>query len=171
MRTYSMPVDEGKRIELLHSLFVLDTPAEHRFDRLIEFAVVEFNVPIALISLVDHHRQWFKAKSGVTACETSRNVSFCAHAILQDDLMVIEDATTDPRFADNPLVVGPPLIRFYAGAVLRYEGASLGTFCIIDTKPRQLDEIEKTVMRVLAKVTVKELHARRRELNAQPGVL
>src|SRR3982750_795257 len=101
-----IPADDAARLQALRELLILDTPPEERFDRLVEFAASEFDVPIALISLVDRDRQWFKARIGLDACETSREISFCGHAIMQDQLFEVLDAAQDPRFADNPLVVG-----------------------------------------------------------------
>ena len=146
MQCAQLPDDENLRIVELYGLMMLDTAAERGLDKFVEFVSAEFNVPIALISLVDRHRQWFKAKVGISACETSRDVSFCAHAILQDDLMVVEDTSNDQRFADNPLVLGPPHIRFYAGAVLRSNGYALGTLCIIDTRPRRFTAEEGALL-------------------------
>lgn len=115
----------------------MDTPPEEDFDRLAGLASRLFNVPIVLVSLLDHDRQFFKANVGFDVCETSREVSFCAHAIMRDDILVIPDATKDPRFLANPLVLGPPYIRFYAGKPLvTPTGEKIGTVCLIDTKPR-----------------------------------
>lgn len=144
------PDNEAERLAALHALLILDTPREERFDRIVEFATSEFDVPIALISLVDGERQWFKSNVGMPTCETGRDVSFCGHAILRDDIMVVPDATADVRFTDNPMVTGNPHIRFYAGAPLvTPQGHALGTLCIIDTKPRQLDDMELAIMSTL----------------------
>nr|WP_269214054.1 GAF domain-containing protein [Brucella pseudogrignonensis] len=114
----------------------MDTPQEEDFDRLAGLASRLFDVPIVLISLLAHDRQFFKSHVGFEVCETSREVSFCAHAIMQDDVMVIPDATKDRRFAANPLVLGPPFIRFYAGKPLvTPSGEKIGTVCLIDSKP------------------------------------
>ena len=134
-----LPWDEQRRMTYLRALQILDTPPEERFDRVTRVAQTHFGVPIALLSLVDTNRQWFKSCQGLSASETPRDVSFCGHAILQTDPLVIPDATADPRFADNPLVIGGPEIRFYAGWPLALDGGSaLGTLCIIDSKPREL---------------------------------
>jgi len=131
------PANEAKRIEALRSLQVLDTPPEERFDRITKIAQHVFDVPIALVSLVDESRQWFKSKQGLEVCETGRDVSFCGHAILRDDALVVPDAFLDKRFADNPLVTGEPHVRFYAGHPLAdAAGFKLGTLCIIDHRPR-----------------------------------
>ena len=129
--------DEEKRLSALAEYRVLDTPQTGDFDRLAHLAACLFNVPIVLISLVARDRQFFKARVGLDICETSRDVSFCAHAIMQDDILFVPDALKDPRFSSNPLVLGPPFIRFYAGKPLvTPKGDKLGTVCLIDTEPR-----------------------------------
>lgn len=156
------PDDDHERLAALHALLILDTPPEERFDRIVAFAAEEFDAPIALLSLVDRERQWFKAKVGLSACETGRDISFCGHAILQSDIMEVPDALDDARFADNPLVTGPPHIRFYAGAPLRLEsGLTLGTLCLIDTRPRRLDAIELAILGTLRDLVVMELAGER----------
>ena len=141
---------------------MLDTPTEERFDRVAELAAYLFDVPIALISLVDADRQWFKACIGIDQRETDRSVSFCAHAIQVDEPMVVEDATEDARFADNPLVTGDPGIRFYAGApLITPDGYALGTLCVIDTEPRQPDAEQLAHLEHLAEVVIGELELRR----------
>lgn len=155
-----LPIDEASRLEALRSLNILDTSAEERFDRLTRLAKRLFDVPIALISLVDAHRQWFKSCQGLGVSETPREVSFCGHAILTDQVMVIPDALLDTRFHDNPLVVGDPKIRFYAGCPLTVpNGSRLGTFCVIDQKPRDLDEGERELLRDLARMAEREIAA------------
>ncbi|MET0517262.1 MAG: GAF domain-containing protein, partial [Burkholderiaceae bacterium] len=143
MKPAPLPADEAQRLQALRDLLILDTPPEQRFDRIVAFAAEEFEVPIALLSLVDENRQWFKASRGMSVCETARDISFCAHAILADDILMIPDARADERFADNPLVLGPPFIRFYAGAPLQVRpGLRVGTLCLIDSRPRRLDALE-----------------------------
>ena len=109
------PVDELMRLETLRNLKILDTESEERFDRVTRLARRVFGTPIALVSLVDNDRQWFKSRQGIEVSETSREISFCGHAILDDEVMVVRDAHDDERFADNPLVTSDPSIRFYAG--------------------------------------------------------
>jgi PAS domain S-box-containing protein len=139
LRQAPIPPDESQRLAALRALAILDTPAEERFDRITRTAQRVFDVPIAVISLIDVNRQWFKSCQGLDASETSRDISFCAHAILNDDVLVIPDATTDIRFMDNPLVTGEPYIRFYAGHPLTGPGgAKVGTLCLVDRRPRQM---------------------------------
>ena len=156
--TAPIPVNEDDRLHALRQLLILDTPPEERFDRVVSFASQEFDVPIALITLVDAERQWFKASIGLDVCETSRDISFCGHAILTDDTMVVADASQDPRFSDNPLVTGQPLIRFYAGAPLKLpSGENIGTICLIDRTPRTLDKVDLAILASLRDLVVEEL--------------
>jgi PAS domain S-box-containing protein len=150
--------DEPGRLKALHNLGVLDTPQEERFDRITRLAQTIFSVPIALVSLIDENRQWFKSCQGLDATETPRGISFCGHAILAHDVFVIEDATLDPRFADNPLVTGGPLIRFYAGAPLRLNsGHAAGTLCVISPRPRSFSDHDRKMLTQLAAIVVQEL--------------
>jgi GAF domain-containing protein len=156
-----IPHDEHERLAALAAFEVLDTGADERFDAITELVASILDVPIALVSIVDAKRQWFKSRVGLDASETSRDLAFCAHAILSDDLLVVEDATTDPRFSDNPLVQDGLRIRFYAGAPLRIDaGLRLGTLCAIDQRPRQLGLREREQLRLLARqvVALLELH-------------
>lgn len=116
MKAAPIPSSDPQRLQALRELLILDTPAEERFDKIVNFAASEFDVPMALISLVDDDRQWFKAKVGLDTCETSRDISFCGHALESHDVPVIENALTDERFSDHPQVTGAPFVRFYAGA-------------------------------------------------------
>lgn len=151
MQAPSLPQNEIQRLQALQERGLLDTPPEERFDRITRLAQHMFGVPFALISLVDAKRQWFKSCQGLQASETGRDVSFCGHAILGADIFHVADARLDPRFADNPLVTGPPHIRFYAGAPLKTSrGLRIGTLCIIDDKPRQLSTRELRALRDLA---------------------
>ncbi len=161
--TAPMPQSEKKRLKVLWEYEVLDTVPEEVFDNLTELAAKICEAPIALISLVDEKRQWFKAKFGTTLSETSRDHSFCAHAITQDDLFIVRDASRDQRFADNPLVTSEPRIRFYAGApLITPDGHALGTLCVIDKVPRELRPDQKQALRILAQHVVSQLELRRR---------
>jgi GAF domain-containing protein len=154
----AIPFDEAKRLATLRGLNILDTPPEERFDRLTRLAMNLFDIPIALVSLVDSNRQWFKSCQGLDVSETPRNISFCGHAILDDQTLIISDALLDPRFSDNPLVTGAPKIRFYAGEPLRaHDGSRMGTLCIIDRRPHQLSPIERGSLRDLAILVENEL--------------
>ncbi|MDJ0834798.1 MAG: sensor domain-containing diguanylate cyclase [Gammaproteobacteria bacterium] len=160
MKKPDLPADEEQRLNTLKSLNILDTAAEERFDRLTRMAKRMFDVPIALVSLVDENRQWFKSCIGLPVLETSRDISFCGHAILGDEIFIIPDAAADVRFADNPLVTGEPFIRFYAGCPLKYtDGSKLGTLCIIDREPRDLTEDDLQALRDIASTVERELAA------------
>ncbi len=154
-----IPQDEQTRLEALRSVDVLDTLPDERFDRLTRMAKRMFGVPIALVSLVDENRQWFKSCIGLDASETSRDISFCGHAILGDGLFIIPNALEDKRFADNPLVLGDPNIRFYAGWPLTLNGHKLGTLCIIDQKPRSFEKEDVEALKDLASMVEHELAA------------
>jgi diguanylate cyclase (GGDEF)-like protein/PAS domain S-box-containing protein len=161
MAPYPTPPDEAERLELLRALNLLDTPAEPVFDRITRLVAHILNVPIALVSLVDADRQWFKSRVGLEATETPREVAFCAHAITQTAPMIVVDATQDARFEDNPLVTGNPNIRFYAGVPLRSAGGlAIGTLCAIDSKPRQLSADETNILIDLAALVSKEVQLR-----------
>ena len=152
------PQDELVRVTELHDLCVLDTAPEERFDRLTRIAQRLFGVSIALVSLIDHDRQWFKSRQGFDILQTPRNISFCSHAILSDAPLVVEDASVDPRFADNPLVTGPLAIRFYAGMPLHGpKGYRVGTLCLIDQKPRKFTADDADALRDLASVVADQL--------------
>lgn len=151
MQAPIQPENEAARLIALQKLRLLDTEAEERFDRLTRLAKQLFSVPIAVISLVDEQRQWFKSCQGLNVCETSRDISFCGHTILDDDILEITDASLDSRFVDNPLVTGAPHIRFYAGAPLTtVDGYRIGTLCLIDNKQRKLTASERLSLRDLA---------------------
>jgi diguanylate cyclase (GGDEF)-like protein len=155
-----IPQDEQARLKTLRSLNILDTSPEERFDRLTRLAKRLFQVPIALVSLVDENRQWFKSCVGLSVSETPRDISFCGHAILGDEIFIVSDAMMDERFADNPLVVEAPHIRFYAGCPLRYpNGSKLGTLCIIDQVPRVLAAEDLETLKDLASTAERELAA------------
>lgn len=153
-----IPPDEAQRLAALHALHILDTPPEERFDRITRLAQRLFDVPIALISLVDASRQWVKSRAGLDVEQIPREMSFCAHAILGRGPFVVRDARVDPRFSDNPLVTGEPAIRFYAGWPLADPaGHTLGALCLIDRRPRQLSEADLQVLRDLAALAEQEL--------------
>ena len=155
------PERESERLRALDQYRVLDTPPEEAFDRITRLASRAIGAPIALVSLVDEARQWFKSRVGLDAEETPREVAFCAHAICGDDVMVVPDAAGDPRFSGNPLVVDDPKIRFYAGVPLRTRnGHNLGTLCVIDRRPRELDAEETAILRDLASLVMDELELR-----------
>jgi GAF domain-containing protein len=156
----SFPISENEetRLKVLAGLSVLDTEPHPVFDALCQRAAQAYAAPIALISLVDRDRQWFKSRVGLTCSQTEREYSICAHAILRDEPLIISDASQDPRFDSNPLVTGAPFIRFYAGAPLFYgDQIRLGTLCIIDTKPRPADRIDLSLLQLLADEVAGEL--------------
>lgn len=158
MKAPDHPENEESRITMLRSLDILDTEPEERFDRLTRIAKRLFGVPIALVSLVDVNRQWFKSCQGLEVTEMSRDTSFCGHAILGDDIFIISDATLDDRFYDNPLVVNEPRIRFYAGVPLVISnGIKVGTLCLIDREPRSLSDEDKELLCDLGKMAAQEL--------------
>ena len=161
MTTYPIPPNENERLNVLHALNLLDTPPEEVFDRITRLVARVLDVPIALVSLVDTDRQWFKSRVGLDAIETPRELAFCAHAIVQTSPMIVPDATLDERFADNALVTSNPNIRFYAGVPLRsVSGLSIGTLCAIDSKPRKLNADEINILIDLAAVISKEVQMR-----------
>ncbi|MDA0656363.1 MAG: PAS domain S-box protein, partial [Proteobacteria bacterium] len=158
MNAPAYPDNEGGRHTTLCRLNILDTKPEERFDRLTRITQSYFDVPIALVSLVDSHRLWFKSRQGLDATETPRDISFCGHAILAEEVFYVPDTFEDERFVDNPLVTGPPNVRFYAGAPLSLaNGMKVGTLCIFDTQPRSPSEEDFQVLRDLADCVIKEL--------------
>ena len=158
-----LPSNESERLHALAGFHVLDSRPEQAFDDLTNLAAQICASPIALVSLVDQDRQWFKSRVGLKAEETPREQSFCAHALLEPlNLMIVPDATLDARFEDNPLVTGDPQIRFYAGApLLTGEGHALGSLCVIDRRPRQLTDLQLSALRILGRQVSYLLELRR----------
>jgi diguanylate cyclase (GGDEF)-like protein/PAS domain S-box-containing protein len=158
-----IPANEESRQEALEDYEILDSAREESFDALVRLAAEICGTPMGSVTLIDRDRQWFKASVGLENSETKRDISFCAHAITQADIFQVPDATKDARFADNPLVLGDPNIRFYAGVPLETEeGQNLGTVCVIDRVPRQLTETQKDALRVLAKQAMAQMELRRK---------
>lgn len=155
-----LPANEAERLHALRTLEILDTSHEERFDRVTRMAKRMFGVEISLVSLVDENRQWFKSAQGLDASETPREISFCGHAINQDGLFIIPNAVEDARFYDNPLVTEAPNIRFYAGYPLKLrQGVNLGTLCLIDSKPKHLDEEDKQLLNDLGAMIEQEIRS------------
>ena len=166
-----LPLNELQRLEALHQCEVLDTPAEGAFDEITGLAAELLRAPISLVSLVDETRQWFKSRQGLDVPHTPRAISFCSFAILQEGLFEIPNALEDPRFADNPLVIGEPYMRFYAGTPLvTADGRALGTLNVIDTVPRKLSESEKRTLTVLGRQVVAQLELRRKAVELRKEV-
>ena len=160
----SLPVNEAARLQALQSYRILDTLPESQYQDIVELASIICGTPIAVVSLVDHDRQWFKAKTGLDATETGRDIAFCAHALLTPEaLTIVPDAASDPRFFDNPLVTGDLHIRFYAGAPLKtQDGLALGTLCVIDREPRELSATQRTALATLSRQVMSQLELRRK---------
>lgn len=153
-----VPENEAERLHALRTLQLLDTSHEERFDRVTRMAKRMFGVSISLVSLIDENRQWFKSAQGLEASETPRDISFCGHAINQEGLFIIPNAAEDERFADNPLVTDAPHIRFYAGYPLKIrEGLNIGTLCLIDQVPREMDEEDQQLLKDLGAMIEQEI--------------
>ena len=153
-----VPENEAERLHALRTLQLLDTSHEERFDRVTRMAKRMFGVSISLVSLIDENRQWFKSAQGLDVSETPRDISFCGHTINQEGLFIIPNAAEDERFADNPLVTGAPHIRFYAGCPLKIrEGLNIGTLCLIDQAPREMDEEDQQLLKDLGAIIEEEI--------------
>lgn len=160
MKKPLLPRNEAVRLATLASLNILDTGPEERFDRYTRLATKLFKVPIALVTLVDQDRQWFKSSQGFEMSEMPRDISFCGHAILDDEPLIINDAKTDNRFADNPLVTQAPNIRFYAGQAIKApDGSKIGTLCVIDRKPKKITDEDVRALTDLAQLVENEFRA------------
>ncbi|HEX8846986.1 MAG TPA: GAF domain-containing protein [Pyrinomonadaceae bacterium] len=160
-----VPENEAARLETLRQYEILDTDPEESFNDLTRLAAYICQTPIALITLIDSDRQWFKARVGVSAQETSRDVSFCAHAILQDGAFIVRDALDDERFRTNPMVIAAPHIRFYAGSPLvSPEGFKIGTLCVVDRLPRELSPQQIAALKIISNQVITQLDLRREVL-------
>jgi len=167
-----LPANEKARLEALQRYAILDTPPEQEFNDLSRLAALVCGTPIALVSLVDKSRQWFKSKVGMDDRETSRDVAFCSHAILQPDMMVVPDALEDERFRTNPLVTGRPNVRFYAGApLITQEGHALGTLCVMDRIPRAITPEQKQALKSLSRMVVAQIELRRSVTDLSRAIL
>ena len=162
MATPNPITNEAARVEALNKYAILDTEPEQAFDDLVLLASFVCKTPIALISLVDEDRQWFKSKVGISLAETSRDIAFCATAIQQSDVFVVPDALNDERFRNNPLVVSEPNVRFYAGApLIDADGHALGTICVLDRIPREFLPDQQTALKALSRLVLAQLEFRR----------
>jgi GAF domain-containing protein len=159
--TSAAPSKEAARVAALNRYAILDSEPEQSFDDLVTLAAHICQTPIAMLSLVDDHRQWFKSKYGVEIKETPKEISVCAHAIQQGDLFIVPDLTKDERFRDNPLVTGESHLRFYAGAPLvNDDGFALGTLCVVDKEPRELNSEQKEAIRALSRLALRQMELR-----------
>jgi GAF domain-containing protein len=155
------PSAEAARVAALNRYAILDTEPEQSFDDLVILAAHICQTPMAMLSLVDDHRQWFKSKLGLEAPETRKEISICVHAIQQGDLFIVPDTLKDERFRENPLVVGEPHIRFYAGApLINEDGFALGTLCVLDHEPRELDADQKEAVSALGRLALRQMELR-----------
>ncbi len=161
MKRAPIPTNEKERLLSLHALGLLDTQPEERFDRITRTATKIFRVPISTLTLVDAKREWFKSCQGLSEREGDRAISFCGHALLTEDVFVIPDTKKDERFADNPMVIGKPYIRFYAGVpIVNADGQRVGVFCIKDTKPRKFSKANEEILKNLSAWAELEVNSR-----------
>ena len=166
----AVPLSQASRLAALRSYGILDTPVEGAFDDITRIAAYVCQAPIAVVNLIDEHRQWFKSEIGLGVRETPLETSICAHAILEAEFMEIADTTLDERFRHYPLVTGAPHLRFYAGALIRTPaGHVLGTVCVLDNRPRELDDAQRDVLRALARQTMAQMELRRSLVQAERG--
>jgi len=167
----SDPAYEEERLQALHNLDILDTPQEQEFDELVQLAAEICSVPISTFTLIDKDRQWFKASVGVSHKENPRDISFCAHAIREQELLIVENSTLDARFKNNPLVTGQPGIRFYAGMPVHTPGGfAVGTLCVIDTVPRKLTEDQKRALMILARQVIARMELRAKQKSLEKAI-
>ncbi len=166
-----LPHTEAARVAALHEYRILDTLPEPAYDDLTRLASEICRTPIALVTLIDSDRQWFKSRVGLDVAETPRDIAFCAHALFDTELLVVRDTTQDERFADNPFVTAAPRIRFYAGAPLvSHDGQVLGTLCVLDSEPRELTPEQMDALRALARQVMAQLELRRKVADLQTAV-
>ena len=166
MKPAPIPKNELLRLASLYALNLLDTPPEERFDRLTKTATQIFHVPISTLTLIDANREWFKSCQGLDKTEGNRAISFCGHALVEDEILIIYDTMKDERFADNPMVLGEPYIRFYAGVpIMSADGQRIGVFCIKDVKPREFSKEDEEVLEGLAAWAELEINLRNLSLS------
>jgi len=163
-----LPQNETERLRNLALYEILDTLPEAVFDEITLLATFICECPIATVSIIDKDRQWYKSRIGIDAVQTPRAISFCAHTIRQNEPLIVEDATLDPRFSDNPVVMNDPHVRFYAGvALVNQEGQALGTLCVVDQKPRQLTDEQIVALDALSRHVMTHLELRRSQIQRQ----
>ncbi len=168
MKEAPIPKDELKRIAAVYALDLLDTLPEERFDQLTRCATLIFHVPISTLTIIDANREWFKSCQGLSQTEGDRAISFCGHALVEHKILVVPDTTKDERFADNPMVIGKPFIRFYAGVpIMSADGARIGVFCIKDIKPREFSKEDVEILQGLAEWAELEINVRNLSLSME----
>ncbi len=168
MKKAPIPQNELRRIVSVYALDLLDTPPEERFDQLTRCATLIFHVPISTLTLIDANREWFKSCQGLDKIEGDRAISFCGHALIEDKILVVQDTKKDERFFDNPMVIGEPYIRFYAGVpIMSADGQRIGVFCIKDIKPREFSKDDQEILEGLAAWAQLEINSRNLSLSAR----